>query len=68
MWTALTRLDLPVHEEREVWPGVKVLVPNGEVTTKLPGDKITKKEMADHQQGDEAIAALVNGKAIEEDA
>ena len=47
MWIANTRIGLPKMEEREVWAGIKVLVPTGETEYKERGDQITSSELKD---------------------
>lgn len=65
-YTVLEVVGLPVHEDREVHPGVIVPVPTGKITRKEPGDTITKEEFKKHGQTDEDISRLVKDKAIEE--
>jgi hypothetical protein len=65
-WKVLERVGLPIHEEREVWPGIKAQVPTGESTYKEPGESITKAEFDKHQQSAEQIQSLIDVGAIEE--
>jgi hypothetical protein len=65
-WNVLARVGLPVHEDREVWPGVTVPVPTGESTYKDEGDTITAEEFEEHGQTPDDIDALVESGAIEE--
>jgi len=55
MWIALTRVGLPVMEEREVWKDVKAPVATGETKFKEPGEKITKAELKELGWTDEKI-------------
>lgn len=65
-YKALTRIGLPVMEDREVHKGVVVPVPTGDTVYKEPGDTITKKELTDAGQDDDDIASLLKDKAMEE--
>lgn len=66
MHKVLEVVALPVMEEREIYPNIKVPVATGDSIRKNPGDTITKQEFADAGQTDEDIAALVKSGAIEE--
>ena len=66
-YKVLEVVALPVHEEREVYPGIKAKVPTGESTRKEPGETITKDEFSKHQQTDDDIKSLIKSGAIEED-
>lgn len=68
MDVALTRIGLPVMEEREVWKDVHVPVATGASVVKEPGDTISKNELKDLGWPDEKITAdlqaLREGKSI----
>jgi hypothetical protein len=61
-------IGLPVHEDREVHPGITVPVPIGETIRKEPGDKITRAELKAHGQSDEDIEKLIKAGALEEES
>lgn len=65
-YRAKTKMELPVMEDKEVFPGVVRPVPTGEATVKMPGDTITAKEFADHGQGKEQIEGFVKYGSVEE--
>jgi urease beta subunit len=65
-YEVLEVVNLPVHEEKEIHPGVKVNLPTGEGVRKEPGDKITKAEFLEHGQTDDDIKKLIKDKAIRE--
>jgi hypothetical protein len=65
-WEVVEVVALPVHEKREVYPGIEADVPSGKVTRKEPGDTITKAEFQAHGQTDDDIKSLVKSKAIRE--
>lgn len=66
-WLVKEVVGLPIHEDREVHPGITVPVPVGEILRKNPGDKITKAEMDEHGQTEDDIKALIKDGAIEEE-
>lgn len=55
MWIALTRVGLPVMEEREVWKDVTDIVATGETKIKEPGETITKSFLKEIGWSDEKI-------------
>jgi hypothetical protein len=66
-WEVLERVGLPVMEDREIYPGLpKVPFATGDTIYKDPGDSITKKEMEDARQDEDAIASLIKSGAIQE--
>lgn len=66
MFEALTRIGLPVMEEREVWKGIFAPVATGGTIYKEVGDKITKKELTDAGQTDDDIKEMIKHKSIKE--
>lgn len=72
MWIALTRVGLPVMEEREVWKDIKAPVATGETVYKEPGEKITKSELKDLGWSDEKVtedmAHLTKYKSVGDEA
>lgn len=72
MWIALTRVGLPVMEEREVWKDIMAPVATGETAYKEPGDQITKAELKELGWSDEKIsddmAHLTKGKSVGDEA
>lgn len=63
---ALTVINLPVMEDREIWPEIVVPVPTGAVNHKEPGDTITKKELSDAGQTDAMIAGMIEFGSLSE--
>jgi len=56
---ALTRIGLPVHEEREVYTDVTAMVPTGETTYFEEGDSLTDADFLKHYKGDARKEHLV---------
>lgn len=67
MHKALTVINLPVTEEREVWKDIKALVPTGDSIRKEPGDKISKQEFKDAGMTDEEISEMEAAGSISSD-
>jgi hypothetical protein len=66
-------IGLPVMEKRVVYvmsDGKEItdLVATGDTVRKEPGEKLTAKELQQHGQTSEDIAALVKSKALKETA
>jgi hypothetical protein len=66
-YKALTVVNLPVLEDREIYPGIVVPVPTGDGTRKEPGETITKQEMKDAGMDEEKLAAMLQAGSISED-
>lgn len=67
MYKALTVIALPEMVEREIYPGIKKMVPNGNSTRYEPGATITKKAFKDACQSDEDIALMIKEGQLSED-
>lgn len=65
-YEVLEVVALPLHEEREIHPGIKVDIPTGESIRKEPGETITKAELDKAKQSDDDIKSLIESGAMKE--
>ena len=69
-YEALTRIGIPVHEERVVWEDIVAPVSTGETTYVEAGDTVTTKVFNDHyinvDKATACIADLVQAEALKE--
>lgn len=69
-YEALTRIGIPVHEERVVWEDIKAPVATGETTYIEVGQTVTTKVFNEHylntDKATATIDSLVSGEALKE--